>query len=239
MLVALLSPLALAVPCVLVSNILRVNVPSKAAASGRPHAESLLPSARPKSDAKRLEDLVSRIAAGDKQSLSSLYELTVAQVAAIARSVLRSNEDAEEVVCDVFVHVWQQAANFDASRGNVMAWLIIMAKNRAIDLLRKRRNGVSLEDEREQGLVATLVGEGEGPDEVLSRFQTGSAVHRALATLTPLRRRLLGLAFFRGMSHQEIAEAVGMPLGTVKSHVRRAMAGMRATLSSESPTAES
>jgi RNA polymerase sigma-70 factor (ECF subfamily) len=218
----------------LVSNTFRVSIPTKAETIGAKPAGSPAVSAQRKVDAKRLEDLVSQIAGGNKQALSSLYELTVAQVVAIARAVLRSKEDAEEVVCDVYVHVWQQASTYDSTRGNAMAWLVMMAKNRAVDRMRKRRNSVSLDDQREQGLVATLAGEDDGPDQVLSKFQSGTAVHRALASLTPLRRRLLGLAFFRGMSHQEIAEAVGMPLGTVKSHVRRALASMQAALAAQS-----
>jgi RNA polymerase sigma factor (sigma-70 family) len=217
----------------LVSNTPRVNIPTKAETISAKPARSPAPTPQLKIDTERLEALVSQIAAGDRHALSSLYELTVAQVVAIARGVLHSKEDAEEVVCDVYVHVWQQAAAFDSTRGNVMAWLIIMAKNRAIDRVRKRRSSVSLDDEREQGLVASLAVEGDGPDQVLSKFQSGTAVHRALASLTPLRRRLLGLAFFRGMSHQEIAEVVGMPLGTVKSHVRRALASMQSALAAE------
>jgi len=218
----------------LVSNTLRVSMPTKAETISAKPARSPASSAQHKFDAKRLEDLISEIAGGDKQALSTLYELTVAQVVAIARAVLRSKEDAEEVVCDIYVHVWQHASTFDSTRGNVMAWLIMMAKNRAIDRMRKRRTSISLDDEREQGIAATLAGEDDGPDQVLSKFQSGTAVHRALASLTPLRRRLLGLAFFRGMSHQEIAETLGMPLGTVKSHVRRALASMQAALAAES-----
>jgi RNA polymerase sigma-70 factor (ECF subfamily) len=227
------NPRALAERFWLVSNTRSVNIPTKAGTFGGKPARAISSATQPKIEAPRLEALVLQIAAGDKQALSRLYEHTVAQVFAIARGILRSKEDAEEVVCDVYVHVWQQAADYDASRGNVMAWLIIMAKNRAIDAMRKRRASVSLDDDREQGLVATLATEGDGPDQVLAKFQSGTAVHRALASLTPLRRRLLGLAFFRGLSHQEIAEAVGMPLGTVKSHVRRALASMQAALAAE------
>ena len=184
--------------------------------------------------AVELAALVGRVAAGDKTALSMLYESTVAQVVAMARAVLRSKEDAEEVVCDVYVHVWQRAADFDSARGNVMAWLLIMCKNRAIDRIRQRRNTVSLDDEREAGLASTLVSAELKPDEILSQFQSGSAVHRALASLTPLRRRLLGMAFFRGLSHQEIAESLAMPLGTVKSHVRRALTTLQSALAAES-----
>jgi RNA polymerase sigma-70 factor (ECF subfamily) len=183
---------------------------------------------------RALDVLVRSMAAGDQQALSSIYEQTVGQIFAIVRSVLRSKEDAEEVVCDVYTHAWQKAGSFDASRGSVMAWLAIMARNRAIDRLRQRRNHLSLDDEENRGLSESLSGETHGPEEILALFQQGSAVHRALARLTPQRRHLLGLAFFQDMTHEEIAAAERMPLGTVKSHVRRALSVLEAALSEKS-----
>ena len=223
----------LAEPARLVSNAGRVAISTKVVPVCEHSLKSPAAASR-KSDAEQLQGLMLRIAAGDKAALSSLYELTVARIVAVARGVLNSKEDAEEVVCDVYVQAWQNAADFDPARGTVMAWLNIATKNRSIDRLRKRRSTVSLDDESGQGLVATLAGDEDGPDQVLSRFQSGTAVHRALATLTPLRRRLLGLAFFRGLSHQEIADLLGIPLGTVKSHVRRALARLKSELAAES-----
>lgn len=204
--------------------------------SSKPHRRALPTAAvvSARLDPNDLIMLVTRIAAGDKASLSMLYETTVAQVMALSRAVLRIKEDAEEIVCDVYVHVWQHAADFDASRGSVMAWLLIVTKNRAIDRIRRRRNHVSLDDERDVSLASTLVSGELAPEEILAQFQSGSAVHRALASLTPLRRRLLGLAFFRGLSHQEIADSLNMPLGTVKSHVRRALTTLETVLAGES-----
>jgi RNA polymerase sigma factor (sigma-70 family) len=177
-----------------------------------------------------LEELVRAMAAGNRAALSSVYEQTVAQVFAISRSMLRSKEDAEEVVCDVYTNAWQRAGSYDASRGTVMAWLAVMARNRAIDRLRQRRESLSLDDDKHGALAASLVGEVLGPEQVLAQFQSGSAVHRALRSLTAQRRHLLGLAFFRGLSHQEIAGVTGMPLGTVKSHLRRALAALQGEL---------
>jgi RNA polymerase sigma-70 factor, ECF subfamily len=179
---------------------------------------------------QRLEDLVHDMAGGDAAALSRVYEQTVAQVFAIARAMLRCKEDAEEVVCDVYTHAWQRAATYDSSRGTVMAWLAVMARNRAVDRLRQRRDALSLDDDRHGALAASLVGEALGPEQVLTQFQSGSAVHRALHSLSAQRRVLLGLAFFQGLSHQEIADATGMPLGTVKSHLRRALAALQGEL---------
>lgn len=181
-------------------------------------------------ETRRLEDLVHAMAGGDQAALSRVYEQTATQVFAIARGMLRCKEDAEEVVCDVYSHAWQRANSYDSGRGTVMAWLAVMARNRAVDRLRQRRDALSLDDDRHGSLAASLVGEALGPEQVLAQFQSGSAVHRALQSLSAKRRYLLGLAFFQELSHQEIAAVTGMPLGTVKSHLRRALAALHGGL---------
>ena len=94
-------------------------------------------------------------------------------------------------------------------------------RTRAVDRWRRRRDAVSLDDERHAAVAASLLAEALSPEQVLAQFQSGTAVHRALLSLSAQRRHLLGLAFFKGLSHQEIADATRMPLGTVKSHLRR------------------
>ena len=180
-----------------------------------------------------LEDLVRAMAHGDRAALSRIYEQTVAQVFAISRGLLRCKEDAEEVVCDVYTNAWQRAGTYDSNRGTVMAWLAVMARNRAIDRLRQRRAALSLDDDKHAAVAASLVGESLSPERVLEQFQSGSAVHRALRSLSPERRYLLGLAFFQGLSHREIADATRIPLGTVKSHLRRALAALQCELTVE------
>jgi len=177
-----------------------------------------------------LENLVQGMASGDAAALSSLYEQTVGQLIAIARGILRCKEDAEEIVCDVYTHAWRSAGTYDAGRGSVMAWLSIITRNRALDRLRQRRDMLSLDDERNCAAAPPPANGEPGPEQLLSLTQAGSAVHRALLTLTPQRRRLIDLAFFQGLSHQEIADAIGMPLGTVKSHLRRALLALQAVL---------
>jgi RNA polymerase sigma factor (sigma-70 family) len=201
----------------------------RSASMGRPTGHSSAAGAAvPESD--RLEALVHDMADGNSAALSRVYEQTVGQIFAIARGMLRCKEDAEEVVCDVYTHAWQRANTYDPSRGTVMAWLAVMTRNRAVDRLRQRRDALSLDDDRHGALAASLAGEALGPEQVLTQFQSGSAVHRALQSLSAQRRVLLGLAFFRGLSHQEIADATGMPLGTVKSHLRRALAALQGEL---------
>jgi RNA polymerase sigma-70 factor (ECF subfamily) len=177
-----------------------------------------------------LEDLVRAMARGDRAALPRLYERTLGQVFAISQGVLRCKEDAEEVVCDVYANAWQRASFYDPSRGTVMAWLAVMARSRAVDRLRQRREALSLDDDQDGALAASLVGESLSPEQLLAQFQSGSAVHRALRALSPERRYLLGLAFFQGLSHREIADATRLPLGTVKSHLRRALAALQGEL---------
>ncbi|MGB6308940.1 MAG: RNA polymerase sigma factor [Steroidobacteraceae bacterium] len=180
-----------------------------------------------------LDDLVRAMARGDSGALSQIYEQTVAQIFAICRGVLRSKEDAEEVVCDVYSCAWQRASSYDSGRGSVMAWLAVMARNRAVDRLRQHRHALWLDDDGHGDFAASLAGEAMGPEQLLAQFQAGTAVHRALQSLNTQRRHLLGLAFFQGLSHQEIAHATGIPLGTVKSHLRRALAALQGELTIE------
>jgi RNA polymerase sigma-70 factor, ECF subfamily len=181
-------------------------------------------------DSKGLEDLVLAMARGDEDALSRIYKSTFAEVFAIARCMLRCREDAEEIVLDVYACAWERAAVYDAKRGTVMAWLAVMARNRSVDRLRQRRQCLSLDDEQHEALAASLVNQAPSPEHLLAEFESGVLVHGALGTLSLQRRRLLGMAFFDGLSHQEIADVEGLPLGTVKSHVRRAMAKLKGQL---------
>ncbi|NJO12297.1 MAG: sigma-70 family RNA polymerase sigma factor [Gammaproteobacteria bacterium] len=164
-------------------------------------------------------------------ALAQLYDLTAAKLYGLARAIVRNAADAEEIVCDVYVQVWQTAASFDSARGPVLGWLMMICRSRALDLLRQRRGrpehagGQAAEQEPALQIAAEA-----GPEEVLGQFQEGSAVYRALAQLTPLRRRLVGLAFFAGLTHQEIAQLLTLPVGTVKSHLRRSLRALRDAL---------
>jgi RNA polymerase sigma-70 factor (ECF subfamily) len=170
-----------------------------------------------------LESLVLNISLGDTDALGAFYRQNVGFVYSIARNILRLKEDAEEVVCDVFSAVWQNAKNFDRARGNVLAWLATMARNRAIDQLRKRKQHVSPDTEMPALRCDT-------PEDILDLFQQGSAVHDALAQLSPICRLMVAMSFFQDLSHQEMANKLSLPLGTVKSRLRRPLAAMRTTL---------
>ncbi len=169
-----------------------------------------------------LESLIGAIALKQAPALSALYYCAASQVYAAAHQVVRSKEDAEEIVCDVFMYVWEHALKYDCQRGTVMAWLTTITRNRAIDLVRKRHPDLSWDTESPLW-IDRLTADSESAEQQCVRWQNGCALHRQLAMLSPLRRQLVRLAFFEGMTHQEIVDRLGIPHGTVKSHIRRAL----------------
>lgn len=183
------------------------------------------------SEGGRLDALMARVQERESAAFAELYEQTVAKVLALARAMLRDRADAEELICDVYEKAWTRACEFDRQRGNVIAWLLVMCRSRALDVLRQRKV-------RAQGLeVATRDADdfcvGAGSDDVLELFERGHAARAALDSLTPVRREIVSLAFFGGLSHPEIAARLSLPLGTVKSHIRRALAELRERLALE------
>ena len=175
-----------------------------------------------------LASLIERVAAGEEQALTRLYDLTVTRVYSLARAVTASSEDAEDVSCETFVQVWNDAGRFDPARGSALGWLMSICRSRAVDA-RRRRLVRARADQREIAEEEVAA----PPEELLALVEEGSAVHAALAQLTSLRRELVALAFFRGMTHAEIAAATQLPLGTVKSHLRRALGALRQHLEGE------
>jgi RNA polymerase sigma-70 factor (ECF subfamily) len=133
--------------------------------------------------------------------------------------VLRDTGAAEDVLQEVFMQLWRNPAAFDASRGNLGAWLAVIARNRAIDALRKRRPENDLED-----CVLSIE-----PDlaDAATRSLAMEKVRAALAQMPPLQRAALEMAYFDGMSHTEIAEKTGEPLGTVKTRIRAGLSALR------------
>jgi RNA polymerase sigma factor (sigma-70 family) len=172
-------------------------------------------------EALELQSLLKQIAAGDQTAFASFYDATSARVYGLAQRIVRSESDAEEVVGDVFLQAWRQADRYDPARGTPLGWLLALARSRALDRLRRRDPAVPSADPH-----AGVKRDGEdaqGPESLLLAVERGSAVHAALALLRPIQQDLLDLAFWRGLTHQEIAAELRMPLGTVKSHIRKAM----------------
>jgi RNA polymerase sigma-70 factor (ECF subfamily) len=164
-------------------------------------------------------DLIATIARGQQASLGTLYDRHAGLLLALLTRILGDSQEAEDVLHEVFMEVWERAADYDPARGTVRAWLVMRARSRGLDRLRA------------MGRARTL------PAESLS-FEARAAappadalsVHRALEKLAPELRVLLELGYFGGLSSAEIAAHERLPIGTVKSRVARALAELRASL---------
>ena len=178
-----------------------------------------------------LQDLIARIVEADQSALDQLYESLVGQVYGLALRILNRTPLAEEVVQDTFWQVWRQAPRFDSDRGSVKAWVLTITRSRALDMLRRiEPNEVELDPETQDLIQAT---DHNAPQDLLSAIQQDHRLHQALVSLEPVPRQLVSLAFFRGLSHDEIAGHTGLPLGTVKSHIRKSLNQLRLILTSE------
>jgi RNA polymerase sigma-70 factor (ECF subfamily) len=169
-----------------------------------------------------LREALGGIVSRREESLAQFYDATVGRVYGLALRVTSRSDAAEEVTADVYMQVWNQAERFDQSRGSVLAWLLTICRSRAIDYLRRRDEAESWADPPEPEGSA-----GQDPQDLLVAMESGRAVSEALQILLPLQRQLVSLAFFRGLTHEEIAEHVQLPLGTVKTHIRKALASLR------------
>ncbi|MEM8930846.1 MAG: sigma-70 family RNA polymerase sigma factor [Acidobacteriota bacterium] len=173
-------------------------------------------------------DLLEQVATGDQVALSTLYDRYAGMLLGLARRVLHSTEDAEEVLQEAFVQVWQQAPRYDRKKSAVSTWLVLLTRSRAIDRLRSRqvkdRTLTNLQQEKRSSHTSP-----EGSSNVLHQ-QRRQRLRRELTLLPAEQRQVLELAFFAGMTQSEIANDTGIPLGTVKTRTLLAMKKLRQAL---------
>lgn len=162
---------------------------------------------------------VARMARGEEAGLAALYDATAARVYALALRITAEAAAAEEVTSDVYLQAWQQARRYDPSRGKVLTWLLTLARSRALDCLRRHKHHAV----RSEPAAAAESTSEDDPLDLLLAVERSHYLYEALQSLTPTQRQLLALAFFRGLTHAEIAAHTGMALGTVKTLLRRAM----------------
>ncbi|MCB1890323.1 MAG: sigma-70 family RNA polymerase sigma factor [Rhodocyclaceae bacterium] len=180
------------------------------------------------SDQAALKALVERMRSRDEAALGALYDLTLGRVHGLVVRIVGDPMLAEEVVEDVYFAAWTQAARYDASRAAPLGWLLMMARSRALDALRRRDEAMS-HPEPTQLLASEPHSDASAPD-LIDLARDNRRLHEALGRLDAVPRQLVALSFFRGLSHEEIANQASLPLGTVKSHIRRALATLRGAL---------
>jgi RNA polymerase sigma-70 factor (ECF subfamily) len=168
-----------------------------------------------------------RIAGGDHNALAELYDRHARAIYSLALRILKNQADAEDIVQEVLSQAWRQASRYDAARGNVAAWLLTLARSRAIDRLRARR---ARPDRDAEPAPADIADRTVSVDLQLLSAEQVARVRAALDALPLLQRLAIELAYYEGLTHTEIAERLEQPLGTVKTRIRLAMMKLRESL---------
>jgi RNA polymerase sigma-70 factor (ECF subfamily) len=166
--------------------------------------------------------LLDRVRRGDDQAMAALYDRYSKVVYSVALRVLRDPASAEDVLQDVFLGLWRRPERFVSTRGSLGGWLAVVARNRAIDTLRRRRPS----EQVEEVYLAS-------PFDLADEAERNTLMHRARAIIMRLpleQRKTLEMAYFDGLTHTEIAEITGDPLGTVKTRIRSALLSLRKEL---------
>ena len=186
---------------------------------------------------RELGRLLARTGLGDRAAFATLYERTSAHLLGVVMRIHRDRAQAEDVLQEVYVNVWRAAQSFDAAQSQPLTWLTSIARNRAIDALRRAqsqpqlRSNIRIDDKDEEtDVYDTVADEAPGPLELLSQAADARALHGCMEGLSAAQRQSVALAFFDGLSHAEVADAMHQPLGTVKSWVRRALLALKACL---------
>jgi RNA polymerase sigma-70 factor (ECF subfamily) len=173
-----------------------------------------------------LAGLVEQMAQGRQEALASLYDETSSMLNGLLLRILERPEDAEEVLLDVYMKAWKYAARYTDKRGSVQAWLMIMARNAAIDRIRQKRaqpKTLSFEPESTPEPESAEA----SPEEQTAERERRRRVQLVLRELPPEQREVVELAFFGGLTHAELAERLREPLGTIKSRIRMGLMRLR------------
>jgi len=186
-----------------------------------------------------LSRLLGRAGLGDRAAFATLYERTSSHLYAVVLRINRDRAQAEDILQEVYVNVWRAARSFDAAQSQPLTWLTSIARNRAIDSLRRGQTQPRLQtqgvagsgaDGEDEDVYDTVADDAPGPLDLLSRASEARALGECMDKLGALQRQSLALTFYQGLSHAEVAQQLRQPLGTVKSWVRRALLTLKSCL---------
>ncbi|MCD7440774.1 sigma-70 family RNA polymerase sigma factor [Streptomyces lincolnensis] len=171
-----------------------------------------------------LQELVGRVALGDEKAFASVYDMVVSPVLGVVRAVLRDQAQSEEVAQEVLVEVWRTAPRYRADRGTAINWILTLAHRRAVDRVR------SVEAAAARDHKAALLDRTPEYDEVTEQVEARlerEQVRRCMRTLTEIQRQAVTLAYYRGLTYRQVADALTVPLGTVKTRLRDGLIRLR------------
>jgi len=185
-----------------------------------------------------LSRLLARAGLGDRAAFATLYERTSPHLLAVVLRINRDRAQAEDILQEVYVNVWRAASSFDAAQSQPLTWLTSIARNRAIDSLRRLQTQPRMRaapasegrDSEDDDVYDTVADESPGPLDLLSRAAEARSLAACMDQLSPSQRQSVALAFFQGLSHAEVATQLRQPLGTVKSWVRRSLTTLKTCL---------
>ncbi len=186
-----------------------------------------------------LSRLLARAGLGDRAAFATLYERTSPHLLAVVLRINRDRAQAEDILQEVYVNVWRAASSFDAAQSQPLTWLTSIARNRAIDSLRRMQSQPQIRaagppvdgrDPEDNDVYDTVADESPGPLDLLSRASEARSLAACMDKLSATQRQSIALAFFQGLSHAEVAAQMRQPLGTVKSWLRRSLATLKSCL---------
>jgi len=174
-----------------------------------------------------LEYLIARTAMGDQQAFTTLYDITSGKLFAICLKLLKRKELAEEALQEAFVRIWHNASEYHSEKGAVMTWLSSIVRYRALDMLRKDKNDASIDDHPEYMI---LTDQEAGPLEKALQAGDAKAILKCLEQLKEPQRRSILMAFYEGLTHEQLSTCLSIPLGTAKSWIRRGLESIKKCL---------
>ena len=176
-----------------------------------------------------LADLLARCGVGDRRAFAKLYDSTKSKLFAVSLRIVRERQIAEEVLQDSFVSIWNNAGRYAADKSAPMTWMTTIVRNRSLDIV--RRPLLEISDE-ENYFALNMEDPNPGPPDQLAIRRDQAQIERCMKGLDGDQLQTISLAFFHGLSHSEVADHLGRPLGTVKTHIRRGLMKLKGCLES-------